>query len=97
MLNYLTLAIKAGMLKDKVKHSAKNKDELLEKMDAIVPRSSSVLPKDVAIYEISSKGEIQILDTYDGIPSDRNFLNSALSETNDLFDALLEIQDEVEG
>lgn len=97
MLNYLTLAIKAGILKDEIKRSAKNKDELLEKMDAIVPRSGSVLSKDVAIYEILPEGEIQLLENYDGIPSDSNFLNSALSETNDLFDALLEIQDEVDA
>ena len=97
MLNYLTLAIKAGMLKDEVKRSTKNKDELLEKMDGVLPRSSAVRPKDVFIYEITPKGEIQLLRNYDGIPSDSNFLNSALSQTNDLFDVLLEIQDEVDG
>ena len=97
MLNYLTLAIKAGMLKDEVKRSAKNKDELLGKMDGVLPRSSAVRPKDVFVYEILPEGEIRLLDNYDGIPSDRNFLNSALSETNDLFDTLLEIQDEVES
>ena len=95
MLNYLTLAVKAGMLKAEIKQSAKSRD-LQERMDSIVPRSGSVRPKDVAIYEISPEGEIQILETYDGIPSDSNFLNSALNRTNELFDALLEIQDEVE-
>lgn len=96
MLNYLTLAVKAGMLKAEIKQSAKSR-ALLERMDSIVPRSGSVRPKDVAIYEILPEGEIQVLDTYDGIPSDSNFLNSALNRTNELFDALLEIQDEVEG
>ena len=85
------------MLKDEVKRSTKNKDELLEKMDGVLPRSSAVRPKDVFIYEITPKGEIQLLRNYDGIPSDSNFLNSALSQTNDLFDVLLEIQDEVDG
>lgn len=96
MLNYLTLAVKAGILKAEIKQSAKSR-VLQEQMDSIVPRSGSVRPKDVAIYEISPEGEIQILETYDGIPSDSNFLNSALNRTNELFDALLEIQDEVEG
>lgn len=96
MLNYLTLAIKAGTLKDNVKHSANSK-VLLEKIGSIVPRSCAVRPKDVFIYEISSDGEICLLGNYEGIPSDVNFLNSALSETNDLFDALLEVQDEVDG
>lgn len=95
MLNYLTLAVKAGILKAEIKQSAKSR-VLQERMDSIVPRSGSVRPKDVAIYEISPEGEIQILETYDGIPSDSNFLNSALNRTNELFDALLEIQDEVE-
>ena len=96
MLNYLTLAVKAGMLKAEIKQSAKSQ-ALLDRMDSIVPRSGSVRPKDVAIYEISPEGEIQVLDTYDGLPSDSNFLNFALNQTNELFDALLEIQDEVEG
>ena len=97
MLNYLTLAIKAGLLKDEIKQSAQKQDGALEKMDSIVPRSCAVLPKKVVIYEILPDGEIQILDNYDGIPSDLNFLNSALNKTNDLFDALLEIQDEVQA
>lgn len=96
MLNYLTLAIKAGMLKEDLKHSAKSK-ELLGKMDLIVPRSGAVRPKDVSIYEISHDGEFQLLGNYDGVPSDTNFLNSALNDTNEMFDALLEIQDEVRG
>ncbi|SHN04450.1 AAA domain-containing protein, putative AbiEii toxin, Type IV TA system [Fibrobacter sp. UWR3] len=94
MLNYLTLAIKAGMLKEDLKHSAKSK-ELLGKMDLIVPRGGAVRPKDVSIYEISQDGEFQLLGNYDGVPSDTNFLNSALNDTNEMFDALLEIQDEV--
>lgn len=96
MLNYLTLAIKAGMLKEELKHSAKSK-ELLGKMDLIVPRSGIVRPKDVSIYEISHDGEIQLLGNYDGVPSDANFLNSALNDANEMFDALLEIQDEGRG
>lgn len=91
MLNYLSLAVKVGILKERVRGN----DLLLEKIGKIVPRSSAVKQKDLNIYEINQKGEISLLSNYDGIPSDDNFLNSALSHTNDMFDALLEIEDEV--
>ena len=87
IINYLTLAIKAGILVSKF---GTDKAALL---DDVVPLKSSVLPEDVSIYQISTDGEIEILDKYDGIPADSNLLNDALGKTNDLFDKLLEIED----
>lgn len=94
MLNYLSLAVKAGILKEKMWRRP-NRSELLAKLEPIVPRSSAVNPKGLNIYEITADGEIRKLGNYDGIPSDSNFLNSALSQTNDMFDKLLDIEDEV--
>lgn len=84
VINYLTLAIKMGMLKQK--YGA----DKLDGMDEVVPLRSAVLPGDVAIYQLLSDGELGLLDTYDGLPADSNVLNGALGETNQLFDTLLE-------
>ena len=94
VLNYLTLAIKAGALKDNIRKSSK-KETLLEMLGSVVPRSSTLKSRDVSIYELSADGEISPLNFIDDIPSDYNVLNTALSTTNDLFDKLLEIEDEV--
>lgn len=84
VINYLTLAIKMGMLKQKYG------EDKLDGMDEVVPLRSAVLPGDVAIYQLLSDGELGLLDTYEGLPADSNVLNGALGETNQLFDTLLE-------
>ena len=51
------------------------------------------MPDDIAIYEFNEEsGSISLLETYQGLPSDDNFLNSMLEITNDKFADLLEIQ-----
>ena len=40
-------------------------------------------------------GSITKLETIDGIPSDKNYLNETLAEGNLLFDSLLEIEQEL--
>ena len=84
VINYLTLAIKMGMLKQKYG------EDKLDGMDEVVPLRSAILPGDVAIYQLLSDGELGLLDTYEGLPADSNVLNGALGETNQLFDTLLE-------
>ena len=37
------------------------------------------------------------LNSYEGLPSDENFLNIQLGETNELFDQLLEIEEEFDN
>lgn len=89
LINGLTIAVKVGILK---KEAASN-DGALEKINAVYPIDSSVLPNDIAIYEFDEEsGSISLLKTYQGLPSDDNFLNSMLEETNDTFADLLEIQ-----
>ncbi len=87
IINYLTLAIKAGMLRSRLGSGD------VADLDKIVPLTSAVLPEDVSIYQISSIGEISLLDRYEGLPVDSNYLNGMLGETNELFDKLLEIED----
>jgi len=92
LINGLTIAIKAGLLlKD---HSLS--DEMREKIDSIFPIKSAIQPDEIAIYEFNEvEGTVEILDTYNGLPSDDNFLNNMLERTNEDFANLLEIQQEL--
>lgn len=91
LINYISLAVKANELKHKIKskeHSAK--------LDEIVPLNATVDPKELAIYELDETlGTITPLGDYDGIPADNNFLNNSLADTNQWFDSMLEIEEEL--
>lgn len=50
---------------------------------------------DLAIYELRD-GEARLLENYDGIPSDSNYLNQQMAETNYLFDQLLDIEEQIQ-
>ena len=89
IINYLSIAIQAASLKFKI---PTENDLLMKQFKEITPLSSTVYAKDVAIYEVFDNGTFKKLDTYEGIPSDQNFLNHSLGQTNELFDALLEIE-----
>lgn len=95
LVNYLTLAVKANIiyniLKDK---NYKLSDPEFGYVDEIVPMASSVAADDIIIYELDEKdGIIKKLGNFEGIPSDSNFLNKSLGQTNLLFDSLLEIEE----
>ena len=91
-INYLTLAIKAdGVLQQIV---LADKEQIIPRLDRIVPSLSTVAATDAVIYELSD-GKIRKLPDYNGLPSDENYLNEMLSEGNELFAQLLEIQQEL--
>ena len=91
LINYISLAVKANELKDKVKDK-----EVYDKLNAIVPINSTVNPKELAIYELDeTNGSVTQLGNFEGIPSDKNFLNISLAQGNQLFDSLLEIEEEL--
>lgn len=88
LINYLTLAVKAYKVKEKVKTGESRK-----KLQDIVPVNSTVNPDDLVIYELNEKeGTIIKLADYKGLPSDENYLNDGLAETNQLFTKLQEIE-----
>ncbi|MDR2562706.1 MAG: AAA family ATPase, partial [Prevotellaceae bacterium] len=90
LINRLTIAIKAGILNNKLNSEQKHR------LYKIIPAESLILPEDIAIYELDEKdGTVKKLNDYDGIPSDRNYLNDELGLSNKLYDALLEIEEEV--
>lgn len=90
IINYLSLAIKAYNLLNQP-----NGQQHKEDINSVVPLNSCVASQDVAVYEISADGNIQLLPQMDGMPSDDNYLNNALDNANMSFDALLEIEDKM--
>jgi len=97
LINYLTLAVKADltytMLSEK---KYKFGDPQFRYTNEIVPMSSTVKADDLVIYELNeNNGSIIKLGSFEGIPSDKNYLNQSLAETNRLFDSLLEIEEEL--
>ncbi len=89
LVNYLTVVIKAGQLKQKV-----NNNDLLNQIEKIVPLSSFISDNRVRVYEFDEvQGKISVLEDYKGLPSDENSLNLGLADSNDLFSNLLDIED----
>lgn len=92
IISYLTLAIKAESLL--TRGNALGRQEFRDRVQQIVPVASCVPAGDTVVYELTEDGKIIRLSEFEGIPSDENFLNQKLAETNDLFDALLEIEEQ---
>ena len=87
LVNYVSVAVEAGKLKQGV---TAGKEEQLNK---IVPISSAINADDLVIYQLNEKeGSVELLDSYEGIPSDENFLNDEIGRTNELFADLLDLQ-----
>ncbi|MFM2065064.1 MAG: hypothetical protein RLZZ507_4735 [Cyanobacteriota bacterium] len=94
IIDYLTLAIKANQILQNIE-GLPNTDLLKSQLGNIVPLTSCVFAEDSIVYELTEKGEINKLSTYEGLPSDENYLNISLAETNKLFNDLLEIEEKI--
>ena len=92
IIDELSLAVKAGAVLKK--GQGKNIDEKIEK---VIPVASCLNVGQLAIYEIRKDGCVVQLPNYDGLPSDDNYLNMSLMDSNERFNQLLEIEDELEG
>lgn len=89
LINYLTLSVEANKLKPRV-----NTDELKSKLNAIVPLNSTIDGNDLIVYQLDEMtGTIGKLKVYKGLPSDENYLNEGLAESNDEFSKLLDLED----
>ncbi len=87
----MTLAMKAAELYGK---TSNNEDK--KKIAKIVPETSSINAADVIIYEFDDKTHIiNELGHQNGLPSDNDYLNNALGDTNDLFCDLLDLEEEI--
>ena len=90
LLNYLSLVTKAEELQSRFdEENVVGRTRLAE----VVPLASATPSKSLHIYEAHADGRITRLPMVYGVPSDDNFLNQSLAETNELFDALLELEE----
>ena len=90
VINYLMLSIKASEIEQRCGDNKEIKSRLYE----IVPEKASTPLQDVAIYELDENtGTISKLKESFGLPSNENYLNDELGESNVLFSELLEIED----
>lgn len=97
VVNYLTIAVQGKHIQDNIIRKNRLPD-LLPKLAKIIPLHALIDSTELTIYQANEKtGSIEKLPNIDGIPSDNNFLNLSLSEGNDLFDRLLDIQEELEA
>lgn len=90
IISYLSLAAKAGIILE----ANKNDKGVIDALSKIVARDSCLIPHELKVYQIDNKGNVSLLPDYDGTPSDNNYLNISLSEINDLYNDLLEIEDQ---
>ncbi|MBO7439966.1 MAG: ATP-binding protein, partial [Bacteroidales bacterium] len=71
-------------------------DDIRQKIANIVPETSSINADDVIIYEFDDKTRtVSELEIQNGLPSDNDYLNNALGDTNDLFCDLLDLEEEI--
>lgn len=95
IINYLSLSIQAGYLAGKL-NSKESINHFETKIEEIVPKTAMLNEKDLLVYELNEiEGTIIKLAKYQGIPSDNNYLNESLRAGNELFDKLLEIEEEL--
>lgn len=95
IVNFLSIAIQGHYLRRRIDERGADLG-LLERLGQVVPLGALVDAHDLSIYQSDEKtGSIQKLATTDGIPSDRNYLNLQLMKGNELFDSLLDIEQEL--
>ncbi len=92
IIDELSLAVKAGTVMKKA--AGRNIDEEIGK---VLPVDSCLSADQLSIYEIRDDGGVVQLPSYDGLPSDDNYLNASLMESNERFNQLLEIEDGLES
>lgn len=88
IINYLTIFVKAHSLCENGVP-----DTLKQQINSIVPIKSTVDPGTLYVYELDEKsGTYSRLETYKGMPSDENYLNNSLADSNDKFAKLLDLE-----
>ena len=92
IIDELSLSVKAGQVLKKGEGKG-----LEGSIGKIVPVESCITSEQLSIYEIREDGCVVQLSSYGGLPSDDNYLNVSLMNSNERFNSLLEIEDELEG
>lgn len=89
IINYMTLFVKAQSL-----YGNNISENIKQQLNSIIPEKSIVFPETLYVYELDeTNGTYSRLETYKGMPSDENYLNNSLEDSNDKFAKLLDIED----
>lgn len=91
IINYLMLAIKAYQVYQQVQD-----EDGREELNTIVPKESMIDGNLVTVYQLDLEGNIAELPKIDSLPSDVNYLNQSLMETNIKYSSLVRIQQQYE-
>ncbi len=95
IINFLSIAIQGEYLKSRIDASLKA-NQLIPKLNNIISEKALVSSDAAVVYQLNeADGSITKLSAPEGIPSDKNYLNDNLREGNQLFDSLLEIEEEL--
>ena len=95
IINFLSIAIQGEYLKSKIDTSLRA-SQLIPKLNKIISEKALVSSDVVVVYQLNeADGSIEKLPAPEGIPSDKNYLNDNLRQGNQLFDSLLEIEEEI--
>jgi predicted ATPase len=95
IVNYLNIAVQGHNLKEKI-DNANTSNNLTERLNSIIPLSALCVPDDLVVYQLDeSTGTIKRLETFEGVVTDKNYLNQIIRQGNELFDSLLEIEEEL--
>ncbi|MEI8095218.1 MAG: hypothetical protein WCG80_13500 [Spirochaetales bacterium] len=96
IVNFLSIAVQGQELSRKIESVRPGDKTLLNRLDGVVSRGALVDGSQVSIYQLDEDaGTIRRLESSDGFPSERNYLNDSLREGNRRFDELLEIEGEL--
>ncbi len=96
LINFTSIAIQAGFLKNEIKNK-NNSNELMARLEKVISSKSIVSGIEVFVYQLNvNDGSIIKLPMNEGIPSDNNYLYESLRHGNEMFDCLLEIEQELE-
>ena len=88
IINYLSLFVKASSFEKT------SSQELIERLNRIVPAQTHINSAQLSVYEFNDlDGHYARLDDYKGMPSDENYLNEGLMDSNEKFTQLLELEE----
>jgi predicted ATPase len=98
IINFMSIAVQGMNLMKKIQSIQPPNRTLLTRLEAIISREALVAAEDLSIYQLDElTGSIVKLPTFEGIPTDRNFLNDTLRKGNAQFDELLAIEEELQA
>ncbi|MCS0584927.1 ATP-binding protein [Massilia pinisoli] len=96
VVNLLSLsALGAKVKKDILAHE--EKERLLSRLAEVIDINALVDAEDLIVFQANERdGTVKRLPTFEGIPTDKNYLNQFLKFSNEIFDQLLELEQEMQ-